>query len=71
MFSFVLFSMWIGKSNRFALNIKQTEGKGRVNYSTNYHLIHCVWTPMFSTAKPIPVSFRQLFLQPLMKTQSA
>lgn len=29
MFSFVLFSMWIGKSNRFALNIKQTEGKGR------------------------------------------
>lgn len=64
MFSFVLFSIWIGKSNRFALNIKQTERKGRVNYSTNYHFIHCVWTPMFSTAKPIPVSFRQLFLQP-------
>lgn len=67
----VLFSTWIGQFNQLAQNIKQYEEKGTVNHSSNYHFIHCVWTPKFSMAKPIPVSFCQLFLLPLMKTQSA
>lgn len=39
MFSFVLFSMWIGKSNRFALNIKtdRREGKGQLFYQLPLH----------------------------------
>lgn len=63
--------MALFKSNQFALNIKTDRKEGRVNYSTNYHFIHRVWTPTFSVAEPILVSFRQLFPEPLMKTQSA